>query len=1151
MWRVLIVLLCLLSGAPMAVSNSTVDGAGIGSGINTQSISLSANQDLTFMWWINWRAAIGSGGFGIVFELALSSPSRYIDVGQNNSKIYLEGWNGTDSPVAEAPTGITNNKWWHYVLRKTGTSWTVHVSDEAGATYDLELGPSITLDLSAVTFNQLDLQGADDRVTALKGWTRYLSDAEVRIERDRYHVCSSSDLWINTELQVHTDLTDSSGNGRHWSATGTLATITGPTIGNGACPVDSPILPEAQIDHSTPCCGSQSGTTSTGPVEPQVTTAWYRRCTGGGDVPTAADVADDEDWGDEFPPKEPQSWLTLAGQAGSPTEATERWGRQALSDAGRFVAGRLEEVGRIERRSSDKDGHYPPARLRVVAHDDDGTFRARLGDPARRDLINREAKYELSSYAARKTGLDPMPLIQGRIVDVQPALDRTAIVEVQDIMGAQYGALDPEKSIGLPIGDEHPAKPESTKGKIYPIVLGDISDAGAIDSTGADAAVGMLPGYDCGDAFLPGETPDPDGREFNLSLAQVNDKAGVNIVGSGDIVVPTRVIVSPIIGGEIGPPSEHPTGFLNPDGNGAGGPADPHEHREVWMDVAGGADSYIAWLTTVPGFHPVTNPTIDPNVRFKIVSGTATNPAFPPRDVGTWEFFVDFASITDGDQWGVQSTSPPLNLSYTLGGASGTTRYIFAVSAITTLGESRPSTALVVADGPAILSPTDSIDLTWDPPAEHPEAVIAYRVIGRTTTGLTMYLAIVGLGESPIAEAYIDDGHDTEKAFNEATGALVSENVLAWIVCAIGEVEIAQVYGADAPEGAEPKRTLLDWDDGTIVGPDSSGWPHAERYRVVGGIRQSGFYARGLPLKHHRSGAVTFAWNGCGYKDGADAVIDQAFRMLLIVLNEFVEKDDGIGYRDGAFGPIELFADGTPKFLTSKFEEAQDLTATWLGGGSPAGLGYVGAIAITEPISLREFLRRFFVTFGGHLTTNHRGQLYPYLLNPNAAAGSGRLYRERMEIARLITHQYVQDERENRITYSYHYNADGKYFRNKNLVMEDAASIAAHGGDRIGVAETGLKECYYGNDETTMADRWQRHLDLYGYAPRYATWATNLKALPDANGDPARFAHRKEGLGLLGEDGTPGQLMHTTVEVNPYEVIQTARLYEPVLREEA
>lgn len=912
-------------------------------------------------------------------------------------------------------------------------------------------------------------------------------------------------------------------------------------------PTEPPPLPEpgSQIDNSIPCCDTPAGgSANPGPITPSVNTFWYRSCAGGGTVPTAADIVDDVDWSVEFPPKSPDVCVTLRGRTDSPSEADEHWGLKPLSDRGRFVTARLEEIGSIERGSSDKNGYYAPARVRVVARDDDGRFRERLSDPDRRDIINREAAIEVHDYASRKAGLNWFPLLQGRVGDVQPALDRKVVVELQDIVGSQFGPLDPEKTIGLEVGDEHPSKPESSKGRIYNILLGEKSDAGKTDATGASVAIGTMPVVDCGDTFIDG-VADPEGRTFDDSMPRVVDQAIVNLIPGGDIVSPTFGMVAKLVAGVIGPPSQVIS--LDTAGNGLGGPADAHTHRGVWMDPGGAAGDFIYWFFQNPAFHPETNPAGDPTVRYKVVSGTHTNPAFPPLGAGTWDLFVDFDSLTDGEQWGPLSAGAPENIQAQVNGTPGTTEYVFAMTSITTLGESRQSAPIVVSNGPAVLNGTDSITLTADLPTDSPDAVNFVRILGRRTNPPTNYLFLLPIDASTGSPAieWTDDGTTLETAFNPSTGgALASENLFAWIACGLGDIDIHQVYGSDGAEGDEPKRRLIGWDEGTIVGPDSTGWPHTERYRVVGGIRQSGFYARGLPLTHHRNGDCTFAWNGCGWKDPDGVLVNQVFLELLLFLNEAVEKDDGTGYRDGDFGPIETFSDAasTPKFLTSRFEAAQEKTVEWLG----SGLGYVGCIVVVEPTALGEILRRFFNDYGGHGTTNHRGQWYPYLLDPAAESPttSGRLYRERMEIKELRDHRYAHDERENRVVYSYDYNFDINEFRATSITVEDAASIAAHGGDRIGVAQTGLKECFYGNDEETMADRWGvRCLGLYAYAPRYVTWATNLKSLPDHNGDQARFTHRKEGLGLNGETGSPGQIMGTTTNTQPFEVVQTAMIF--------
>jgi hypothetical protein len=894
----------------------------------------------------------------------------------------------------------------------------------------------------------------------------------------------------------------------------------------------TPVLPEpgSQIDNSKACCDTGGGGGSVpGPVPPPITPTFYRSCTGGGTVPTASDVVEAVDWADETPPKEPDVCLTIRGLG---DEADERWSLKPLSDTGRFAAARIESISTIERRSSDKDGNYTPARVKIQASDDDGVWRERLRDPARREVINREAVLEIHDYASRKAGLAWMPLSQGRIVNPQPGLDRRSVLELQDIVGAQFGTLDPDKLIGVPVGDEHPGLPETSKGRCYNFLLG--------EKTTAPQPLGAMPVVDCGDTFIDGQA-DPEGRTFDDALALVVDQAIVNLIPGGDIVTPTFGMVAKLVGGAIGPTSQVIS--LDTNGNGAGGPSDPHTHRGVWMDPGGAAGDFIYFFFQKPAWNPRTNPAGDPTVRYKVISGTHTNPAFPPNGAGTWDLYADFDSLTDGLQWGPLRAGPPEDGMAAPDGATGTTEWVYSLTSITRLGESQPSAPIVVSNGPAVLTPTDSITITAELPSDSPDAVEFVRIVGRRANPPTMSLVVIPVsgGSPPIT--WTDDGTAVETAFNRSSGdAPVSENQFAWIACGLGDGDIHRFLGSDGAEQDTPKRRVIGWEEGTIVGPLSAAWPHPEPYRVVGGIRQFGVYARGLPLEHHRKRIVTFAWDGCGWKDPDGLLVNQAFPMLLLFLNEMVEKNGGLGYRDGDYGPIETFADGTPKFLVSKFTAAQDKTIAWM--ADEAGLGAIGTIVVTEFTPLREILRRFFNDYGGHGTTNHRGQWYPYYLDKDAAPGAGRLFAERREISRLVDHGFKHDERENFIEYSFNYNYDTQTFATVGVKVKDDTSIDDAGGDQIGVFKTTPKQCYYCDDAATLAWRWGVYqLGIYSYSPRYASWSTNLRAIPDANGDPARFTHRKEGLGLNGEAGTPGQLMHTKVSVQPYELVQTAMLF--------
>lgn len=774
------------------------------------------------------------------------------------------------------------------------------------------------------------------------------------------------------------------------------------------------------IDHSEPCCDAHEPGVggNAGPVVEPLATTWEPTIEGGGGIDDPIAIADDEDWTDQ--PKEPDAWLTITEQpypATSPSTVTTKWGLKPYSDPGRLVDARLREVGAIERGSSDKHGNYSPARARFVADDADGTFRERLGDDARRHLLNREAKYELISYDGRKAGLDPAPIIQGRIVDVQPATERQAVVEVQDIVGSHFGILNPEKMIGPPIGDEHENLPDETRGHIYNILLGQHFD---------------IPARDCGD------------YDFDTS------------------------------------PQSGPITYLG----------------------------------------------------------------------------------------------PPLNLTGELIGAgSGSRTYHYAVVGVTNLGTTTPMSNIVSVSGcPDALDVDTYVELNWDPPATGADQIVAYFVLGRTASTPNKRLDTMNNGGTFVnPETTYRDGRqgsrtdfDREKSVNfnpqKPSTATVSTTVWTWFAVALGEVPILKVYGSDIKEGGVPERVELDINFGDILTPESDGWPESDPYRVVGGIRQSGFWARGTRVQHHRDGIVTFTCDTGGWKGTNDLMINQAFLMLYRFLNDAVEKDGGLGYRDGDFGPCETFADGRPKFHISKFLEAQNLSAQLMErAGSPAntgspdhgspGLGFIGKIFVIEPTPLGEVLRRFFESFGGHMTSHRCGAMYPFLIDPTTDAASGPIYRERREIQKVITHELNWREQENRITYDFQYSPDQDLFGRLNNTLADDDSIAAHGGENVGIFETDVKKCYFGSDADTMAARWQMELDLYAYPPRYVTWTTDLTHVQRDNGDEVRFMHRKEGLGIAGEDGTPGVLMAMTYREQPKQLEMRVRLLTPVLRD--
>ena len=288
-------------------------------------------------------------------------------------------------------------------------------------------------------------------------------------------------------------------------------------------------------------------------------------------------------------------------------------------------------------------------------------------------------------------------------------------------------------------------------------------------------------------------------------------------------------------------------------------------------------------------------------------------------------------------------------------------------------------------------------------------------------------------------------------------------------------------------------------------------------------------YARGPRLEHHRNNSVTITWNGCGdddVGDGSGETITEAFPTLLHILNEYVLRDNGLGYRTGDFVDIEEYSNGVAKLKASGFEDCQALTVEWIGDR-----GYQAAVAITEPTSLREFLRRFNVTFACNMGTNHHGQFYPVLINDTADPTEGRHYRDRIEVISMESQDIDHDAVETKVTYHYDWDAEQQQFRITDQVIEDEEASEAYFVPR----ERAVRQCYYTRHEATALDASSRHLTRYKVAPRYVEIRTNLLGLEDEIGAQVRLTHYDGAGGVDGDVETPFLVIGHKTDPNPSE----------------
>lgn len=472
--------------------------------------------------------------------------------------------------------------------------------------------------------------------------------------------------------------------------------------------------------------------------------------------------------------------------------------------------------------------------------------------------------------------------------------------------------------------------------------------------------------------------------------------------------------------------------------------------------------------------------------------------------------------------------TPPRNCTATLIGAgSGSRTYYYAITAVTNFGETTISNIASVSGCPDSLDSATYVEVTWDPPATGSAYVIAYKVYGRSTNPPSKRLDTMNNGGTFVSpEVIYRDGRqgsrtdfDTEKSPGppKTNTAVLEGTNMAWgrLLVGLGAVTVHQVYGSDLADGTAPKRVALDIDGTDLVTANSVSWPHPDPYIELGGIRQTVIYLRGPRLQAHRDGQVTIAVNACGYEDvgdGSGTLIDQAFYQGQHFINEHILKDDGTGYRTGAWGPLEAYSNGDEQIKTSAFTAAQDLSIARIGG-----LGYLGAWTIHEPTTVREWVRRFNVTFDCFLGANHHGQILVALIDERATPTAGRHYRDRIDMVSLSDQRFDHDAIETAISYDYDYDTDSQAFRIVDRYLEDTDATAALKGLRQGAKQ----ELFYTRDGATAYDTRLRRLFRHKRAPRYVSVTTNYLGVEEELSDQIRLTHY-DGLGATGDVNTPG-----------------------------
>jgi hypothetical protein len=322
--------------------------------------------------------------------------------------------------------------------------------------------------------------------------------------------------------------------------TGQLCGFTGP--GNYRAAVSEPFeleTPPDIVDNTDLCpCPPLPPLTPEEPTEPpwiQPEIGDLLDCTGGGLVPTAADLVHSEIWWGE-PHKSPRRWLEFALEpypAGSPVGSDTtfyKWAQRPYAGP-QFIEGRVTLDGwqSIRRAASGMSGEYHIDSAAVLVADNDGLIRSLLDGISTKWFRNREAALHLLSEAAYGADLAPRIEFAGRCYDAQLEDQRKARLEFEDLLAPYMDRIYPQYTLGdaYPFRFEGPDEeldgdlnaedpglqiPRSLRDQVMPIYYGPFVDTAVDSITGLPRQKGLVPTYFMGYTFLTsgtGTIPEP------------------------------------------------------------------------------------------------------------------------------------------------------------------------------------------------------------------------------------------------------------------------------------------------------------------------------------------------------------------------------------------------------------------------------------------------------------------------------------------------------------------------------------------------------------------------------------------------------------------------------------------------------------------
>jgi hypothetical protein len=188
--------------------------------------------------WMAWVYASVFNEFPFMFNVHTGSSSPYNTDGAGmgdaaSHKPYIEPVIAGTFGGTQGASALTLATWYHMAMvRESVSSLKLYIDGTLVATDTLNITgrtASSRMDVGKRTSSGSDEQQWNGRVAYMRAWQSALTPTEILAEKDSVTAVKASP-WGVWPLVLHTDLTDTSGNTRNWTSSGTLTTEADPVL---------------------------------------------------------------------------------------------------------------------------------------------------------------------------------------------------------------------------------------------------------------------------------------------------------------------------------------------------------------------------------------------------------------------------------------------------------------------------------------------------------------------------------------------------------------------------------------------------------------------------------------------------------------------------------------------------------------------------------------------------------------------------------------------------------------------------------------------------------------------------------------------------------------------------------------------------------